>query len=406
MNNRLVFFLLIMQLVVFAAANSSDPGMLFLKISTQMDANITNQADTELFFQQNSVIVVGEDASLGEKLIIQATKVQNPWLNNVKEVRETNFTDDSYKLIILVGGPSQNNLTNYVKNNGYLNESFQFEGGITVETGKWGNATVVTISDKQGYEIASKRESTSYSPLNGIIPKEYIPVAATGISVIILALINVVKTVFEFKALDFGRKGKKVGQGSIFIWKINISEIIAIIGASIVLGISISWQYFGPSPDFLKWLVINSIICLAGAILHEVTHKIMAILFKIKIEYKFWPAGSALTLLSSYLGNAFSIQAFLLEEIDPKTAKWKVGLMKLAAPVVSAVVMVVFAGIYFFDPSPIYRVVYSTSALWAMAEMLPFSGLDGKDIKEWNGFVWFVAFSAIGLAYVVITFLL
>jgi hypothetical protein len=238
------------------------------------------------------------------------------------------------------------------------------------------------------------------------VPKEYVPVAATGISLILLALINLGRTVFEFKALDFGRKGQKVGEGSIFMGKLNLSELIAIIAASIVLGISISWQFFGPGPAFLMLVALNSLLCLAGAIVHELSHKIIAVIFKIKVEYRFWPAGSALTLISSYLGNAFSIQAFVLEEIEPNTAKWKVGIMKLAGPVVSAIVMVVFAALDFFNSSSIYKVVYSTSALWAMAEMLPFNGLDGKDIREWNNFIWAFFFLLIGAAYVAVTFIL
>jgi hypothetical protein len=183
-----------------------------------------------------------------------------------------------------------------------------------------------------------------------------------------------------------------------------MTEIAAIIGASVVLGISISWQYFGG--DFLNWIVINSLICLFAAIMHELTHRIFAIIFKMKIEYQFWPAGSVLTLVSSYLGNAFSVQGFLLEDIDPGVPKWKVGLMKLSAPLVSTFIMIIFAILNYESPSLIYQTIYTTSALWAMAEILPFGGLDGKDIKDWSHTVWFLAFVFISGSYAVVTFLL
>lgn len=404
--NRIILFLLIVQIATASSQmNNSDTNVLFLSVISRLDINTTNQVEIDAFLQNNSIIVIGHDTSFSEKLVVEAAKTQNKWIGNVKEIKDSEFDNvDDYKLIILVGGPSQNNITKYAKDK--FNESYEFEGGIIVETGSWNNAVLVSISDKQGYETILKRENVGYSPLSGIIPKEYIPVAATGISLVLLAFINIFRTVFEFKALNIGRKGKKVGEGSILVAGINISEFFAIVGASFILGASISWQYVGPTTEFFKWLLINSIICLAGAILHEVTHKIFAIIFKIKIEYKFWPAGSLITLISSYLGNAFSVQGFVLEEIDPKTKKWKVGLMKLAAPVVSTIVMVVFAVLYFFTQIPIFRIIYSTSALWAMAEMLPFNGLDGKDIKDWNLFIWLFAFLAIGAAYGIITFLL
>ncbi|MEW6722628.1 MAG: hypothetical protein AB1324_05180, partial [Candidatus Micrarchaeota archaeon] len=209
-------------------------------------------------------------------------------------------------------------------------------------------------------------------------------------------------TVFEFKALDIGRKGKKVGEGASFYRGMNVTEMGAIAGASVVLGLSISWQFFGG--DFLRWFLINTLVCLGAAILHEITHRIFAHFFKIKMEYRFWPAGSALTLISSYLGNAFSIQGFILEEIPPDTPKWKAGVMKLSAPLVSAAVMVIFALVYSSTYEPVYKIIYSTSALWAMAEILPFGSLDGKDVKEWSHTVWFLAFLFISAGYIWATF--
>jgi hypothetical protein len=238
------------------------------------------------------------------------------------------------------------------------------------------------------------------------MPREYVPAAATAISLIMLVLLNVGRTVVEFKALDIGRKGRKIREGDRMFRGYNVTEALAIIGASVVLGISISWQYFGPSGDFLFWVVVNTIICLLAGILHELTHRVFAHFYKIDMEYVFWPAGSALTLISSYLGNAFSIQGFILEEIPPGIAKWKVGLMKLSAPLMSAAVMVIFAFLYYEAPNPLFKAVYSTSALWAVAEILPLGSLDGKDIRDWNNNVWFAAFCLISISYLIVTLLI
>ena len=401
--------------VIFAQANLdySGNGSLNLKVQIpRVDTNTTSEAEYQEYLVHNSLIVIGSQTDLTESLLLQGASAQQNYIARMPRVGENEKLVDQIrsgeiKLVILLGGPLQNNITKIAENESWFNQSQDIGFGVLLRSGKLESGTVVlSLSSKKGYDEGLNRQSVKYSPLSSIIPKEYVPIAATGISLLIMVLINLTRTVFEFKALDIGRAGKKVGQGAKFIGPVNISEILAIVGASVVLGISISWQYFGPSTDFAKWVVINSVICLIGAILHEITHKIFAHLFKIKIEYRFWPAGSILTLISSYLGNAFSIQAFILEEIPEKVEKWKVGVMKLAAPVVSAIVMVVFAVINFKNPSPIYQTIYTTSALWAMAEMLPLSSLDGKDIKEWNSGIWAISFLLIGSAYVIVTFLL
>jgi hypothetical protein len=396
------------QAIPFLDGNSSDS---LLKIYANIETNATTQAEFNAFLTTHSLIVIGSRIQTGEMLLVDAAKLENPWLAGAKEAPDDDATRQiiergDYAVVVLLGGPEQNAITQKAINSSWFNETFEMEGGYIVKSGKLANgAVVLSISDKAGYDAnALKRTSASKSPLTAFVPEAYVPAAATIISLLLLVLFNLTRTVFEFKALDIGRKDKKVHEGALLFHHINITELLAVLGAALVLGISISWQYFGD--DMLGWIMINTVICLIGAVIHEVAHRIFAHFFKIKMEYKFWPAGSVLTLVSSYLGNAFSIQAFILEEIPPETPKWKAGLMKLSAPMISTLIMCVFAWMYFLTPDPIYKVVYTTSALWAMAEILPFGSLDGKDIKDWSPLVWGIAFFVISGAYVIVTFFL
>src|SRR5271157_2920138 len=409
----MIFILLLASQIHAQANDNQSPGALnlALKIFTQIEVNATSQEEAQRYVQEHSLLVMGHGTDLTESLLADNIKASNPILSTVKEANDTPATlsdvqGGEYVLVVLIGGPEQNNITRWVKANGYLNESQDLYDEFTVEDGKGNGVVYVVISDKEGYVQTLQRQNVLSSPLSSIIPPQYVPAAATLITLILLALVNLTKTVMGFKASDVGRKGKRIGENAIRIMGVNLVEVAAILGASLVLGLSISWQYFANSTELGYWLVLNTIICLVAGTLHEIVHRIFAHIFKIKIEYRFWPEGSFLTLVSSYLGNAFSVQAFLLEEIPEDVEKWKVGLMKLAGPVVSAVIMVVFAVMNHITPSPIYQIIYSTSALWAMAEMLPFSGLDGKDIREWNNTVWTIFFVIIGIAYIVVTFLL
>jgi hypothetical protein len=413
-----IFFLLALPTLLHCqeTINSNatqDPQALSLafKIYAQIEVNASTPEEAQQYVKDHSAIVIGHSSDMTERMLVDNLKISNPTLSNAKELNDTkaamaDILSGKYVLVMLIGGPSQNNVSEYAKSHGWFNESQDFYGELTVESGKHDKVVYVMISDKKGYTPSIERQNVKSSPLSAYIPEQYVPVAATGITLILLALVNVIKTVMEFKSLEFGRKGKKLGEAPMKVMGVDLAEIAAILGASVVLGLSITWQYFGNSDAFLYWITVNSIIALVGALLHELTHRVFAHIFKIKIEYRFWPEGSILTLVSSYLGNAFSVQAFLLEEIPADVAKWKVGLMKLAAPVVSAMVMVIFAFMNHFNPSPIFQMIYSTSALWAMAEMLPFSGLDGKDIKDWNSTIWTIFFALIGAAYIIVTFLL
>ncbi|HSB47781.1 MAG TPA: hypothetical protein VLD37_07255 [Candidatus Bilamarchaeum sp.] len=388
----------------YEAAYDSNLSAVMVKVYGQMDIN----GSYEDFLSRHTLVVLGSDMDLGERALLETVRAENGWFSKARQSNDSNGTlpgieAGDYSLVVLIGGPAQNNITKVANKSAWFNETYKVEGGFFVETGRLGNTLVLSISSRKGYD-ERPNAGVALSPLNAFMPKEFVPLAATGISVFALAIISLVRTVFEFKALDIGRKGKKVGEGAAYYRGINLTEAGAVVGASVILGVSISWQYFGT--DFLKWIAINSIICLFAAIMHELTHRAFAYAFKLKIEYRFWPAGSVLTLISSYLGNAFSIQGFLLEDIEPDVPRWKVGLMKLSAPLVSTAIMVIFALLNYESPSLIYQTIYSTSGLWAMAEILPFGGLDGKDIKDWSHTVWFLAFTVISGCYVAVTFLL
>jgi hypothetical protein len=363
--------------------------------------NLTQDERLE-YVGNRTLIIIGKDADLIERGALEVIKSSNPWLANANHTDEP-ASFGGYLAAIMVGGPEHNAMTKSAFAS--LNKSMDLGYGLSAHYGSANGTVLVAISDEQGFQKAGNLNGgLAYSPLVGLVPEGMEPAAATTLSLILLAIINILRTVFEFKALDYGRKGRKVGEGAVMFKGINLSEMGALLAASTVLGISISWQFFGPTMDFLNFIAINSAICLMAALIHEITHRVVGRRFGIKVEYRFWKAGSTLTLLSSYLGNAFSIQGFVLEEIEEGTERWKVGLMKLSAPVVSAICMIGFAVLFIFFQNPLLKTAYLTSSLWAMAEILPLRSLDGADIKKWNPWIWLGAFLFIGISYTLVVF--
>ena len=386
-------------------------GHLQLDMAASAGRNFTTQAEFDSYFSNRSLVIVGSGVNGVERAAFAGAAASYPPLAVTKEEKESDWSTEkirssNFALVVLVGGPSQNSITRDAFSRGWLGQDNSTYSGFRIFYGKTDTGVLLlAVSDERGFSNAG-REAAKYSPLALFVPIQYVPAVATLLSVILLSLLSIARTIFEFKALDIGRKGKKIKEGAWLIAGRNVSELLAIFGASVVLGISISWQYFGPTKDFLFWSAINTFICLFAAIIHEVSHRILAAAFGFKVEYRLWPAGSILTLVSSWLGNAFSVQGFLLEEIPENAVKWKVAAMRVVGPIISAFTMIFFAVLNVFYPSTLFQMVYSISALWAIAESFPFSGLDGKDLKEWNFFIWLGVFIFIAGAYVFVTFLL
>jgi len=305
-------------------------------------------------------------------------------------------------LLVVVGGAGNNRIAGYLIEKGYV-ESTQEGSLFNTLAGAIPNSTQFVILDHESV-MGVERKAVENSPLKGIIDDAYIPVAATGVGILLSALSNLLKTVFEFKMLDFGRKGRKLYKNRYKGVKVRLVEAAAILGASTALGIGVTWTFHASLEGGI--LARNIGICLLAALSHEVSHRLVGRMFGIHIEYHFWSTGSFITVLTGYLGNSFGIQGFLMEEMGDDVEDWKKGLTKLAAPLFSTAVMVVFAYLNYLGPDELYQTIYSIAGLWAMAEILPFKPLDGYDVRKWSKFVWSVSFTAIAVLFCAITFVL
>lgn len=311
-------------------------------------------------------------------------------------------------IVFLFGGPDDNRLSRHFMAGGHLtNASSLAYEQVVVTRGVIGNGSTLVMIDHPPSVMSLPRGATRYSPLRGIIPDAYIPAAAVGLGALLFYLLSVVQTVYEFKALDIGRRRKRMlhKKTKILFVHINLHEILALLGASLVLGGAVTWTFHGPVTGFITKWVFNSALALFAALSHEVGHRLLGHLFGIRIEYKFWWSGSAITLLTGYLGHGFGIQGFLMEEVPPGTARWKRGIAKLGAPLLSIAIAIAFALAYYLNPLPVLQTIYITSSLWAMAEILPFKSLDGSDIRAWNHYVWAVSFLFIASVFVIVNLL-
>jgi hypothetical protein len=310
-------------------------------------------------------------------------------------------------MVILVGGETHNNLTAEAYSRGYVtNETMRYSGKLTVATGKLDNDTSLMILK---HNIANEtdrleREGVKYSPLLPFVPESYIPLVATGIGMLLMTFFNIFKAMIESMTGEFGKKRMSYSHTGTRILGVNIKEVLSLVAAALVLGVAVTWTFTGPTAKFMDYIFLNTGICLVAGLSHDLIHRILSKLFKIKIEYRLWYAGSFITLFTAVLGNSFGMQGFLLEKPQEEISKWKYGIMKIAGPLFSIGLACTFALLYMKQPSIMYQMVFTTASLIAMAEIMPVKGLDGYDIREWNRWVYLLLFAGITMAFFFIGF--
>ncbi len=363
---------------------------------------ILDSLDSDAFSMQSQARVTAEGEISTKEIKI-----------NKKQLSDKEITFDELAkgttVVILVGGRNHNRITDEVYAAGCIkNESIKYMGQLIIGKGELDNDSKLIVLQHKiiGEDIKLKREAVKYSPLKAFVPEAYIPVVATGIGILLMKLFTISKTVAEFLALDVGRKKKKFGHTGPHIKGIYLKETMAILGAASVLGFAVTWTFTGPDTTrFFKLMPLNMAICLFAALSHELSHRLVGKLFGIEIEYRFWYAGSFITILTAFFGNSFGIQGFLMERAKEDVSKWKYGVTKLAAPMVSAIITVIFAVLYLKNPNVTYQLIYTTASIWAMAEIIPVKGLDGYDIRNWNKIIWFIASTTITIIFFTVNFI-
>ncbi|MFH1834876.1 MAG: hypothetical protein ABH851_01665 [Methanobacteriota archaeon] len=353
-------------------------------------SSATFQADAELKVQSESQVI----AQVNETIVHFVP--DSP--QTLREIRSVPST------VILVGGAEHNNLSAFFLSNASVKDVRQQAYDQLNVTHAVKDGVDLIVIEHPRTKKALEHVSAKTSPLARFVPEAYVPAAAAASGIGLIWIVNLLQTVFEFKALTFGRKKRELRKTTRKIGPIHVEDALAVLGASFVLGLSITFTFFGFTEVFARKLIQNWMLCFFAAISHEVSHRLIGRMFNIHIEYHFWWTGSLITLVTGYLGHPFSIQGFLMEKVEGNISKWKYGLTKLAAPLFSMVIMLVFAYINFKNPMEVYQIIYTTAGMWAAAEILPFKHLDGLDVRKWSRLIWLVCFIVVFGSFVAVNF--
>ena len=145
-----------------------------------------------------------------------------------------------------------------------------------------------------------------------------------------------------------------------------------------------------------------------GFILHELGHKFSSIHFGYWAEYKLWPSGLLIALVSSFLGFVFAAPGAVYIYGNYVTEKQN-GIISLCGAVVNIVLALIFlliaVAIYplaFYNGTMqivflICSLGFSINSYLSVFNLIPIWNLDGSKVLRWNGLIWLIAIAIGGV---------
>lgn len=172
-------------------------------------------------------------------------------------------------------------------------------------------------------------------------------------------------------------------------------SVIALIFAYLFSGRNVS------SPEFYYLIPITFIAVGLGFVLHELSHKFMAIRYGFYAEYKLWVEGLILAVITAAFGFVFAAPGavYIHGEYISKEQNGKISLAGPATNIILAGVF--FLLMYYFQTVPFLLLLgvlgFTVNSFLALFNLIPFSILDGAKVFRWNPIIWVAVTAVAGL---------
>ncbi len=159
----------------------------------------------------------------------------------------------------------------------------------------------------------------------------------------------------------------------------------------------------GFNAEFLLLMAISSITVGVGFLLHELAHKVLALRYGCRAEFRSFDSMLLITIAMSFFG--FIIAAPGAVFIQGRVNAQRNGLISAAGPVTNIFLALVFLAVMAVSSSAfVSQAAYygmSINTWLAIFNMLPFFNLDGTKVFAWSKPVYF---AILGFAFVLMVF--
>jgi len=263
--------------------------------------------------------------------------------------------------------------------------------------------------------IMKENNAIENSPLNTILSKEAIPLAATLITIVTIGLWNLFGSVIiDFlsdysseKIIDFKeykkKKSKKSDTFTIPYIQLTKTEIFNIIIAVIVFSIALSWTWGTSIHEILTLFLINIIIIGVLFIFRELLRVHYSTRLHLQTNHILWPFGAILTLASTFLGNTFSLASYTTAENEEDG---RYAQMLFNSNIIFYSIALVTFIIHLLMPFVVFQMIFIFLIMTLTIEMTPIKPMDGAIIRTWNIKKWISFYIIIVASYVLMLFIL
>ena len=182
------------------------------------------------------------------------------------------------------------------------------------------------------------------------------------------------------------------------------SELRDLVIAFIIITIAFTISNVGlDTHAFISILPIIMVGVGLGFIFRELGQKFIAMKYGYQAEFKAWPIGLLIAIVSSFFGLVFAFPGEVKVYADNLSDEM-IGRIAVAGPMANMVLALISLVIAVLT-SPlksqsiileliflIFGVAYSVNSFLAAFNLLPFYTLDGIKVMKWNVGVWIVVF--------------
>lgn len=182
------------------------------------------------------------------------------------------------------------------------------------------------------------------------------------------------------------------------------SELRDLVIAFIIITIAFTISNVGlDTHAFISILPIIMVGVGLGFIFRELGQKFIAMKYGYQAEFKAWPIGLLIAIVSSFFGLVFAFSGEVKVYADNLSDEM-IGRIAVAGPMANMVLALISLVIAVLT-SPlksqsiileliflIFGVAYSVNSFLAAFNLLPFYTLDGIKVMKWNVGVWIVVF--------------
>ena len=384
--------------------------MVFLLLLPVVQADLSSDIEnasmlvTDFFDdvpRQDVQIIKGSQISVEDTIVFNLIKSNTPDAQGMAIYPDTKF--DEEKHLILLGSHRTNRITKEFDKDIDERQRYVFPP-MVLELGTVQNKKVLEIYSQK--ELANnENKAIKRSPLNRFMNEKYVPAAATFFSVLLLYLWSMFgNTVMELanefissKIIERQDTGIKAHE------LINRKEVLAIIITVLVFAVTMSWTWVEHLTDFADMLLLNILIVGLITALREGVRLFFCHRHKLKSEFRLWPFGAIATLISTYLGNTFSLVSYTLLDEDAADERF-FGKLSLGIAALTHVLALAAYIINLFTPSVVWQLIFVYGVMMNFIEFFPMEPFPGSDIRKWNFPVWLIGYIVVFVTYLFTNF--